>query len=109
MDGEESVKLAAGDLVLYSGTSVHRVIPVTRGTRLASFWLQSMVWLDFQRTILFKLDNSLQQLGSNVPEPSRAGGYDGRLSQSAAAMGRYLSLADRMRPLSLPPNRAANC
>jgi PKHD-type hydroxylase len=69
LDGEESAKLAAGDLVLYSGTSVHRVTPVTRGTRLAAFfWLQSMVRLDFQRTILFKLDNSLQQLGRDVPD-----------------------------------------
>ena len=29
--GEQRVKLAAGDMVLYPGTSVHRVEPVTRG------------------------------------------------------------------------------
>ena len=42
--GARSVKLPAGDLILYPATSLHRVTPVTRGTRLASFfWIQSMV------------------------------------------------------------------
>lgn len=64
----EGVKLSAGDLLLYSGTSVHRVAPVTRGVRLASFfWIQSMVRLDAQRSILFGMDNALQALGRDVP------------------------------------------
>ncbi len=67
--GPRSVKLPAGDMVLYPGTSVHHVEPVTRGTRLASFfWIQSMVRDDNQRTMLFNLDNSIQQLGRDVPQ-----------------------------------------
>jgi PKHD-type hydroxylase len=65
----ESVKLGAGDLLLYSGTSVHRVAPVTRGARLASFfWIQSMVRLDAQRAILFGMDNALQALARDVAD-----------------------------------------
>lgn len=61
--GEKQVKLPAGDMVLYPSTSLHRVTPVTRGARVASFfWLQSMVRDDGQRTLLFQLDTSIQQL-----------------------------------------------
>jgi PKHD-type hydroxylase len=67
----DSVKLGAGDLLLYSGSSVHRVAPVTSGVRLASFfWIQSMVRLDAQRSILFGMDNALQALGRDVPDHS---------------------------------------
>jgi PKHD-type hydroxylase len=66
--GERSIKLAAGDLVLYPGTSVHRVTPVTRGVRLAAFfWIQSMVRDATQRSILFELDNAIQRLAKDVP------------------------------------------
>ncbi len=66
--GERSVKLDAGDLVLYPGTSVHRIEPVTRGERLAAFfWIQSMVRDNTQRTVLFELDSAIQQLASDVP------------------------------------------
>lgn len=61
--GEKSVKLAAGDMVLYPATSLHRVEPVTRGNRVSSFfWLQSMIRQDAQRTLLFDLDESIQRL-----------------------------------------------
>ena len=61
--GEQRLKLPAGDLVLYPGTSVHRVEPVTRGARLASFlWIESMVRGDDQRRLLFDLDMSLMRL-----------------------------------------------
>jgi PKHD-type hydroxylase len=64
MFGHRGVKLAAGDLVLYPSTSLHRVTPVTRGTRLASFfWIQSMVRGNEQRELLFELDNIVQKLG----------------------------------------------
>jgi PKHD-type hydroxylase len=67
--GPRRVKLPAGDMVLYPGTSVHHVEPVTRGTRLASFfWIQSMVREDSQRTMLFELDNAIQALGRDVPQ-----------------------------------------
>jgi PKHD-type hydroxylase len=61
--GEKSVKLAAGDMVLYPATSLHRVEPVTRGNRISSFfWMQSMVRQDAQRTLLWELDHSIQRL-----------------------------------------------
>jgi len=65
------IKLAAGDMVLYSGTSVHHVEPVTRGIRLAAFfWVQSMVREQAKRDILFELDTALQQLGRDTPNHS---------------------------------------
>lgn len=58
--GEQRVKLPAGDLILYPGTSVHRVEPVTHGTRLASFfWIESMVREDDRRRLLFDLDMAI--------------------------------------------------
>jgi len=67
--GSQRIKLPAGDMILYSGTSVHRVEPVTRGERVAAFfWIQSMVREDAKRDILFEIDNSLQQLGRDVPD-----------------------------------------
>jgi PKHD-type hydroxylase len=65
--GSHSVKLPAGDMVLYPSSSLHRVQPVTRGARLASFfWIQSMVRDDAQRTLLFDLDLAIQRLGADV-------------------------------------------
>jgi len=61
--GDQRVKLAAGDLVLYPGTSVHRVEAVTAGERLASFfWIESMVRADDQRRLLYEMDISLMRL-----------------------------------------------
>lgn len=61
--GTQRVKLPAGDMVLYPGTSVHRVEPVTRGYRLASFfWVESMVRSDEQRRLLFDMDTHLMRL-----------------------------------------------
>ena len=67
--GEQRVKLQAGDMVIYPGTSVHRVLPVTRGHRVASyFWIQSMIRSDEQRRLLFDMDNHLRHLRSTVGE-----------------------------------------
>jgi len=61
--GSRAAKLAAGDLIVYSSTSRHRVTAVTRGRRLASvFWIQSLVRDDAQRTQLFELDGTIQRL-----------------------------------------------
>jgi PKHD-type hydroxylase len=71
--GQQKVKLAAGDLVLYPGHSVHRVEPVTRGARLASFfWVHSMVRSDEQRRLLFDMDQHLMSLRSRVGEADPA-------------------------------------
>lgn len=71
--GDQRVKLAAGDMVLYPGTSVHRVEPVTRGERLASFfWIESMVRSDEQRRLLYEMDMSLIRLRSEHGESDAA-------------------------------------
>ena len=66
--GVKQVKLPAGHMILYPATSLHRVTPVTRGTRLCSFfWIQSMIRDDGRRALLFDLDVGLQRLGADVP------------------------------------------
>lgn len=61
--GEHEVKLPAGDLIVYPASSLHTVQPVTRGTRLASFfWVQSMVRDDARRRLLFDMDTAIQTL-----------------------------------------------
>lgn len=71
--GPQRIKLPAGDMVVYPGHSVHRVEPVTRGHRLASFfWVQSMVRSDAQRRLLFDMDQHLMQLRSRHGEADAA-------------------------------------
>jgi PKHD-type hydroxylase len=77
--GAQAIKLPAGHMILYPAKSLHRVEPVTRGTRLASFfWLQSMVRDDSERALLFDLDQSVQSLaathGQGHPEVVRLTG-----------------------------------
>ena len=61
------VKLPAGDLLLYPGTSVHRVEPVTRGVRIASFfWIESMVCSIEARRLLFEMDSHLMRLRTSA-------------------------------------------
>ncbi|RFC36596.1 MAG: PKHD-type hydroxylase [Candidatus Nitrotoga sp. SPKER] len=65
--GTHEAKLPAGDLMVYPSTSLHRVEPVTRGVRICSFfWAQSMVRLDWQRTMLFELDQTIQKLRARL-------------------------------------------
>ena len=70
--GTRGVKLPAGHAVLYPGTSLHQVTPVTRGHRLACFlWVQSMVRSDEQRRLLYELDMNilaLRQQHGETPE-----------------------------------------
>jgi PKHD-type hydroxylase len=67
--GTREIKLPAGDLVLYPGTSLHRVNAVTRGVRYASFfWTQSLVREDAQRALLFEMDTAIQRLTQDVPD-----------------------------------------
>lgn len=61
--GVQTVKLPAGHMVVYPASSLHQVRPVTSGARVASFfWIQSMIRDDGNRTLLFDLDVSIQQL-----------------------------------------------
>jgi PKHD-type hydroxylase len=71
--GDRRVKLAAGDMVVYPASTVHRVEPVTRGVRLASFfWIESMVRDDTQRRLLHEMDLHLMRLRSAVGETDPA-------------------------------------
>jgi PKHD-type hydroxylase len=66
--GTQAVKLPAGDMVVYPATSRHRVTPVTRGSRLASFfWVQSMVRGDAKRALLFDMDMAIVRLTTAAP------------------------------------------
>jgi PKHD-type hydroxylase len=66
MYGPQSVKLPAGDLVLYPSKSLHRVTPVTRGARVSSvFWIQSLVRDDADRETLFRLDVAIQRVSAD--------------------------------------------
>lgn len=66
--GLQQVKLPAGHMVLYPAGSLHRVEPVTRGARVASFfWIQSMVRSDADREVLFDLDQAIQRLPGDDP------------------------------------------
>lgn len=61
-----AVKPAAGDLVLYPATTVHRVAPVTRGVRLAAvLWIQSLVRSQEQRDVLLALHGAIARLGDH--------------------------------------------
>ncbi|MGA7541216.1 MAG: Fe2+-dependent dioxygenase [Steroidobacteraceae bacterium] len=67
--GAHSVKLAAGDMVLYPASSLHRVQPLTRGARVAAFfWVQSMVRDDGERTLLFEMDTAIRELTASAAD-----------------------------------------
>jgi len=87
--GPHEVKLAAGHMVLYPGTSLHRVLPVKRGARYASFfWIQSLVREDAQRTMLFDMDMAIvrlrQQIGDNEQVVALTGVYHNLLRRWAS-------------------------
>ena len=70
--GEQRIKFDAGDLVMYPGTSVHRVEPVTLGSRLACFfWIESMVRSDAQRRLLYEMDMAITALRQKDRDEAR--------------------------------------
>jgi PKHD-type hydroxylase len=88
--GSHVVKLPAGHLVLYPSTSLHRVQPVTRGARVASFfWIESLVREDSQRTLLFDMDAAIVALreahGDEPPVVAMTGIYHNLLRRWADA------------------------
>ncbi|THF67400.1 Fe2+-dependent dioxygenase [Pseudothauera nasutitermitis] len=81
--GTHEAKLPAGDAIVYASTSLHRVEPVTKGARLASFlWTQSMVRDDWKRHMLFELDMNIQKLRAQV----------GETAETVALVGHYHKL-----------------
>jgi PKHD-type hydroxylase len=72
--GAHRVKLPAGSMILYPGSSLHRVEPVTRGVRLAAFfWIESMVRDDGRRRLLLDLDMAVQQIAGALPDNPAVG------------------------------------
>jgi len=70
--GQQKIKLAAGDMVVYPSTSLHKVTPVTRGARVSAFfWLQSLVKSNDHRRTLHELDQSIQALRRDMPNDQR--------------------------------------
>jgi PKHD-type hydroxylase len=61
--GRHSIKLEAGDMVVYPASSLHEVSPITRGTRTSCFfWVQSLIRDDHQRALLHQMDTAIQRL-----------------------------------------------
>jgi PKHD-type hydroxylase len=61
--GRHSVKLPAGDMVIYPASSLHQVAPITRGVRVGCFfWIQSLIRDDVQRSLLYEMDGAIQRL-----------------------------------------------
>jgi PKHD-type hydroxylase len=88
--GAHTVKLPAGDMIIYPASSLHHVTPITRGSRIASFfWTQSLIRDDGQRALLFDLDMAILQLTRDHPDhaslPSLTGCYHNLLRQWAEA------------------------
>lgn len=68
--GEHAVKLPAGHLLIYPGSSLHKINPVTRGERIASFfWIESLVREDSQRQLLLDMDVAIQTLSAQDAAP----------------------------------------
>lgn len=86
--GTHEIKLDAGDAIVYPSTSLHRVEPVTRGVRVASFlWTQSLVRDAWRRSMLFDLDMTIlklrNQLGDTAELVALTGHYHKLLQQWA--------------------------
>ncbi len=66
--GEQTVKLPAGDAILYPASNLHQVKEVTSGERLvAATWVQSMIRDPAKREVLFNLSRSRDHLLETAP------------------------------------------
>jgi PKHD-type hydroxylase len=88
--GSQAVKLTAGDAIIYPGTTVHEVKPVTRGARIACFfWIESMIREEDRRNLLLDLDRTIVSLrnahGDNPHTVSLTGTYHNLLRMWADA------------------------
>lgn len=67
--GEQSIKLAAGDGVLYAAGALHRVEPVTAGERVAAIaWGQSLIRDAGARALMFDLIQARWALPNEASE-----------------------------------------
>ncbi len=67
--GDNAVKLAAGDAVMYPSSSLHHVSQVTRGERLVAVtWVQSLVRDPARRELLYELHQAREKLLKISPE-----------------------------------------
>ena len=75
--GEQTIKLAAGDAVLYPSGSLHRVAEVTRGERLVAVtWAQSMVPDPYKRSLLYELNQAREKLLREAPDAEETAQVD---------------------------------
>lgn len=66
--GEQTVKLPAGDAILYPASNLHQVKEVTSGERLvAATWVQSMIRDPAKREVLFNLSRSRDHMLETAP------------------------------------------
>lgn len=66
--GDQAVKSAGGDAVLYPAGTIHRVNPVTRGERLVAVtWVQSLVRDAARRELLYGLNLAREKLLQSAP------------------------------------------
>jgi len=66
---EQSIKYAAGDVVMYPANTLHRVATVTEGVRLVAVtWVQSMVRSNEQRELLYQLSQTRDRLMRKQPD-----------------------------------------
>lgn len=69
--GTQRLKLAAGSIVIYPSSSLHRVEAIRLGQRdVVVLWGQSMVRDAGQRALLYRLDQSIQNIRRQTPESS---------------------------------------
>ena len=66
--GDLRVKFPAGDAVVYPATTMHRVEPVTGGTRrVALTWVQSLIPNAEHRELLFEMRQAVSRLRERDP------------------------------------------
>ena len=95
--GTHKVKLPAGDMIVYPGTSLHHVTPITRGSRIASFfWTQSLIRDDTQRALLFDLDMAIRRLTADHPEHPSRGERSPRSITTCCGNGRRCEMSPRL-------------
>ena len=65
-DGRDTIKLNAGDAYIYSADTIHQVLPVTSGVRLAAVgWIKSKIRFASQRKILYDLSTAIAETPVN--------------------------------------------